>query len=171
MASSDSTFLNAQQLRQIFDRRFAMPAEDTDADTVEFLGIRINSKPYAIHIQHLVRLESIRKIVSLPGVSPDQCGLAGIQGRLVAVFRLASLLNLNPKLEHDQWIAVCNLEHPIGFSFHSVDGLLQFSSRDMIHHTAATNTVFLKTTITTNDAHRPVIDVVEIVKSILHESN
>lgn len=167
MSPGDSRLLSAEELRQVFDHRFAVAAHDERAETEEFLGIRVHSKPYAIPIMHLVRIETVRKVVPLPGFSPDHVGVAGIQGRLVAVFRLSHLLNLNPGLEQDHWIAVCNREHPIGLSFHAVDGLLQFPTSDIVDHGGSGATPLLKKTIAERQGYRPVVDVVEIARTVL----
>lgn len=168
MSSTDATLLNAQQLRQAFDHRFTLPLDDSREDSQEYLGIRVESQPFAIPIKHLVRIEPIRKVVSLAGISQKQVGIAGIQGRLIAVYRLAHLLNLNPKLDNDQWIAVCDRDHPIGYSFQAVDGLQQVSSRNLIHHDADLKMSFLKQTIAEERTYRPIIDVIEVSRSILH---
>lgn len=170
MSSGDSRLLSAEQLRRIFDHRFTVPAKDDRADIEEFLGVRINSKPYAIQIEHLIRIEAVRKVVALPGLSPDHGGIAGIQGRLIAVFRLAHLLDLNPKLEHDHWIAVCHRDHPIGFSFQAVDGLLQFSSSGIVDYNAVNRPSFLRKTIVEGQEYRPIIDVIAMAKAVLHDA-
>jgi chemotaxis signal transduction protein len=59
--------------------------------------------------------------VRLPVENRDLLGIAGIQGRLVPIYCLASLLGLGRDSADWRWIAVCGLPDLAGLAFESLD--------------------------------------------------
>ena len=82
----------ADQLRQAFDRSFAMPPSMSSPEDEDLLMIRVAGDPYAIHLLDIAEIVTDRRVVSIPAVTPHLLGLAGIHGSIVPVFGLASIL-------------------------------------------------------------------------------
>jgi chemotaxis signal transduction protein len=110
-----------EALRQVFDEGFSSPIRPFEAKPEQFLAIRSAGEPLALRVADLSRLEPRREIVPLPAENGDLLGLAGIQGRLVPVYCLASLMGLGADSTGWRWIAVCGLEDPFGLAFESLD--------------------------------------------------
>jgi chemotaxis signal transduction protein len=115
------SFTSIEALRQSFDESFSTPALASEADLEQFLAIRSAGQPLALRVAELTRLEGRREIVGLPVENRDLLGIAGIQGRLVPIYCLASLLGLGRDAADWRWIAVCCLPDLLGLAFESLD--------------------------------------------------
>lgn len=107
----EATERRLAELRLAFDESFASPPPEPARDLLHFLAIRVAGDPYALRLTELAGLQPYRKIVSLPG---SAAGLAGVRGRLVAVYSLAVLLGYPTVEAKARWIVVCEADHSIG---------------------------------------------------------
>jgi chemotaxis signal transduction protein len=121
----------AEELRRAFDESFALRPETTAEDVRDFLGIRVGNGRYALPVHDLTGLAGRRKIVPLPSADPALAGLAGVQGRLVPVYRLASLMGAGGGEEELTWLVVCGGEEPVGLAFAALDGHLRVSEANL----------------------------------------
>ncbi len=116
-----SVVSKVEALRHGFDEGFSSPVRPVEAKPEQFLAIRSAGEPLALAVADLSRLEPRREIVPLPAENGDLLGLAGIQGRLVPIYCLASLLGLGGDSIGWRWIAVCGFDDPFGLAFESLD--------------------------------------------------
>jgi purine-binding chemotaxis protein CheW len=121
--SNDSN--DAAQLRQAFDRTFALPPSLASQAVEDLLTIRVAGDPYAIRLLDIAEIVTGRKIISVPSVTPDLLGLAGIHGGIVPVFGLSSILGYGPDPGSPRWMILCGTEEPIALAFTDFEGYLR----------------------------------------------
>ncbi len=83
----------AREYREDFDAAFALPPPPPPPATAAFVILRVGGERVAVRrtdLGGLVRIENT--VAPVPGRSPAFVGLAGLQGGLLPVWRLATLL-------------------------------------------------------------------------------
>ena len=115
----------AAQLRQDFDRTFALPPSLAAPEVEDLLAIRVAGDPYAIRLLDIAEIVTDRSVVSVPSVTPDLLGLAGIRGGIVPVFGLSSILGYGPDPGTPRWMILCGSEEPIALAFAEFEGYLR----------------------------------------------
>lgn len=115
----------AAQLRQAFDRTFALPPSGVSPEAEDLLTIRVAGDPYAIRLLDIAEIVTERRVVSVPAVTPDLLGLAGIRGGIVPVFGLSSILGYGPDPGPPRWMIICGAEEPIALAFSDFEGYLR----------------------------------------------
>ena len=118
-----------------FDQTFARPLPVGAEDLQSLLAIRVAGHPLALRLSELSGLEARRRIVPLPGSLAELEGLAGLRGRLVSVFQLASLLGCGPERADWRWLVLARGEEVVAFAFGEVEGLLRVP-RAALHPTS-----------------------------------
>ena len=91
------------------------------------LAILVAGEPYAIRLRDISGLLTTRKIVAVPGATPDLLGLAGVRGDLVPVFDLGALLGRPALTEPPRWLALCGADERIALAFAEFAGHLRVS--------------------------------------------
>jgi chemotaxis signal transduction protein len=119
-----------RELRESFDRSFALPPDQPMESWVRYLVIGVGADRYALELDALLGLETRRKIVPLPFQAPGLLGLAGLRGRPTPVFSLASLLDRPGGADSPRWLALCKGPAALALAFDRFEGLAQVSSRD-----------------------------------------
>jgi purine-binding chemotaxis protein CheW len=115
----------AAELRQAFDRSFALPPPQASPEVEDLLTIRVAGDPYAIRLREIAGMVAGRRVVPVPAVTLDLLGLAGIRGGLVPVFGLASILGYGPAPGSPRWMLLCGAEEPIALAFSDFEGYLR----------------------------------------------
>ena len=115
----------AAQLRQAFDRTFALPPSGASPEVEDLLTIRVAGDPYAIRLLDIAEIVTERRVVSVPAVTPDFLGLAGIRGGIVPVFGLSSILGYGSDSRAPRWMMICGSEQPIALAFSDFEGYLR----------------------------------------------
>ena len=115
----------AAQLRQAFDRTFALPSSLAAPEVEDLLTIRLAGDAYAIRLFDIARIVTGRRVVSVAAVTPDLLGLAGIRGGIVPVFSLSSILGYGPDPGSPRWMILCGSEEPIALAFSDFEGYLR----------------------------------------------
>ena len=121
----------ATQLRQTFDRTFAVPPSLASTQIEDLLTISVKGHPYAIRLLDIAEIVTGREIVSVPSVTPDLLGIAGIRGGIVPVFGLSSILGYGPDPESPRWMILCGSEEPIALAFSNFEGYLRLPTSDL----------------------------------------
>lgn len=116
---------DAAQLRQAFDSTFATPQSLTTGEIENLLMIRIAGDPYAIRLLDIAEIISGRSVVSVPTTTPDLLGLAGVQGGIVPVFSLSSLLGYGLETDPPRWMIICGSEEPFALGLSDFEGHLK----------------------------------------------
>ena len=166
---------NAAQLREAFDRSFALPPFLASAEVEDLLTIRVAGNPYAVRILDIVEIVSGRKVISVPAVTPDLLGLAGIHGGIVPVFGLSSILGYGPDPGAPQWMILCGSEEPIALAFSDFEGYLQVPTSDLHADenflTTRENVKYVNQVASTPKGVRAVISIPLIVATIRNRIN
>jgi len=115
----------AAQLKQAFDRSFALPPSLVSPEVEDLLMIRVAGDPYAIRLCDIAEIVTDRSIVPVPAVTPNLLGLTGIHGGIVPVFGLSSILGYGPDPGSPRWMILCGAEDPIALAFSDFEGYLR----------------------------------------------
>jgi chemotaxis signal transduction protein len=84
------------QLATAFDRSFSLPFMSPLQEQRDFLVLRLGTHWYALPVEELAGVQNKKTIQFLPEAPPHCLGLAGVRGRLVAIYDLAALLGSAP---------------------------------------------------------------------------
>jgi chemotaxis signal transduction protein len=109
-------------LRQAFDQSFAVPPPQGSQELEDLLKIRVAGDPYAIRLRDIAEIVARRKVVPIPGGTPDLLGSAGIRGAIVPVFALALLLGYGQAADAPSWMVLCRSDEPIALAFPEFEG-------------------------------------------------
>jgi chemotaxis signal transduction protein len=120
------------QLRQAFDRAFALPPTLAAQALEDLLSISVAGNPYVLRLLDIAEIVMGRKIISVPAVTPDLLGLVGMHGGIVPVFDLSSILGHGPNPGAPDWMILCGTKEPIAFAFSHFEGYLQLP-RSALH--------------------------------------
>ena len=160
----------AAQLRQAFDRTFALPPSGVSPEAEDLLTIRVAGDPYAIRLLDIAEIVTERRVVSVPAVTPDLLGLAGIRGGIVPVFGLSSILGYGPDPGPPRWMIICGAEEPIALAFSDFEGYLRLPASalhaDENLGTTREHVKYVNQVASTPDGVRAVISIPLIMASI-----
>jgi chemotaxis signal transduction protein len=121
--STESLQARLLELRESFDRSFSEPLAREVEPMLDLLAIRVGRESYALRLSEIAALEADRTITSVPSEHPELLGIAGVRGAVVAVFDLASLLDL-PRPDGARWLVLAK-GTPLAFAFNAFDGQLR----------------------------------------------
>jgi chemotaxis signal transduction protein len=115
----------AAELRQAFDRSFALPPPQAVQEPEDLLAIRVAGDLYAIRIAEIVGIVAGRTVTPIPAAASHLLGLAAIRGEIVPVFGLASILGYRLALDSPRWMILCAGEETIALAFADFEGYLR----------------------------------------------
>lgn len=160
----------AAQLREAFDRTFALPPSGASHEVEDLLTIRVAGDPYAIRLLDIAEIVTERRVVSVPAVTPDFLGLAGIRGGVVPVFGLSSILGYGSDSRAPRWMMICGSEQPIALAFSDFEGYLRLPASalhtDENFGTAREYAKYVSQIASTPDGVRAVISIPLIMATI-----
>jgi chemotaxis signal transduction protein len=132
--SSSSSSARVAELRRAFDLGFAAPPKTEREELENLLAIHVAGERFALRVSELAGLQPQQRIVPLPGARAGLLGLAGVRGRLVPVYSLASLLGYaaQDQQQETRWLAVCGSEQPVALAFAQFDGHRQPPRSDLL---------------------------------------
>lgn len=119
------------ELREAFDRSFALPLAQSPETKQMFLVLGVGTERYAAALDGFLGIEHGRKIVPLPLRSAALLGLAGFRGQLVPVVSLASLLGNAGGPEPPTWLAYCKGPTPVALAFDRFEGSVRVAGADV----------------------------------------
>ncbi|MGH7440963.1 MAG: chemotaxis protein CheW [Polyangiaceae bacterium] len=122
-------------LRSGFDAAFARPSAEAAKDSVGLLLLRLGTERYALRVTELSDVVAACKVVPLPGSRPELLGIAGVRGRFVPVYSLASLVG-GPSSPSWSWIAICGSEEALGLTFDTLEAYVQVAPADLVAATS-----------------------------------
>lgn len=129
MATTEALRARLLDLRESFDRAFSEPVAEQAPPTVALLTIRIGREAFALRLSEIAALHADRTITAVPSDHAELLGIAGVRGGVVAVFDLASLLEL-PRSESPRWLVLAK-GAPLAFAFTSFEGQLRVSADEL----------------------------------------
>jgi chemotaxis signal transduction protein len=131
MSENDSE-AKLQELRESFDRAFQDPTGEPELGLEHLLRIRIGTERFAIRVVELAGLMRSPTIVRLPATRTGLLGLAGVKGRMVAVYSLGALLGCQKGSgDEEYWSVICRFDDRIAFTFAAADGTLMVSGSEL----------------------------------------
>lgn len=122
----------AGELRRAFDESFSRARLETASEgTRTFLALRAGGAACAVRLAEVRGLESGRRIVPVPSSVPELAGLAGVRGKVVAVFNLARLLGNPGPAQACRWLMLCGESGELGLTFEELHGAFDAAARDL----------------------------------------
>lgn len=121
--------MDVDSLRRAFDESFARPAHEPRAPGERLLLVRAGDQELALPIAQLSAVERGRGVVALPGAPAHLAGIAGVRGKLVPVYALASLVGARPGA--GGYLAVCAVEPPLALAFDELAGLVEVPAEQL----------------------------------------
>ena len=154
-------------LRDEFDGAFAAPRKLPGAASVSVLMIRIASAPFAVRSADIAGVLMRGKVVRAPGTAPGLLGLAGIRGRLVAVYRLESVLGQGTGSDGDRWLLLCGPDPSVALSIERFERC-QKASPDCLHAVAGGEACrkHMREVFDDGVVVRPVVDIHSVLEAI-----
>ncbi|OQX67360.1 MAG: hypothetical protein B6A08_15760 [Sorangiineae bacterium NIC37A_2] len=153
-----------ERLRREFDESFARPEEERP-ELVPLLGIRVAGRPFALSLGELGGTAAGARIVPVPARSPALIGLAGIRGRVVPVFDLATLFGETRPGAAPRWIALSQGSEAIGLAFSELEGHLERRPEELGAYSGE-GQKWIRGALRGERELRPVIDVSAIAASV-----
>ncbi|GAA3341458.1 hypothetical protein GCM10020358_32870 [Amorphoplanes nipponensis] len=146
-------------LRDDFDRSFAEPARQHDAEHAELLAIRAGGRPYALRLAQARGVHSDRPVTPLPGPQPALLGVAGFTGAIVPVYDLAALLG-HPLPERPRWLVLALGVPPLALAFHELDGHVRVAASLIVEEAGArAGRDVLRGMVALPGGTRPIVDL------------
>ncbi|HEX3409495.1 MAG TPA: chemotaxis protein CheW [Candidatus Binataceae bacterium] len=124
--------LKHEDLRSAFDRSFEAAPVERDHELVHLLVVRIGAARFALKVNDLAGLARAEKVVPIPSKDPTLLGLAGLKGRIVAVYSLAALIG-NAELVKvaERWLVMCRSEDRLALSFTAAEGTVMVPTSEL----------------------------------------
>lgn len=118
-----------EKLKSSFDRSFQEAPVKRDHELAHLLIVRIGAARFALKVSDLAGLARAQTVVPIPAAAPGLLGVAGLKGRMVAVYSLAVLIG-SPALskEPQSWLVLCRGEDQVALAFTAAEGTMMVSS-------------------------------------------
>ncbi|XYI02824.1 chemotaxis protein CheW [Sorangium sp. So ce1128] len=163
------------ELQRAFDASFAAPAEARPEEPARGLAIRAGDRRLVTRVDELAAVEPCRRIVPLAGGPPGLLGLAGLRGRLVAVYDLAALVGGRPRAgaaagPAPRWLLVC-AEHPeIALAIDELEGHARFACADVRPDDGADTGEHVREAVDVDGAPRGLLRVPAVAATVLRRA-
>ncbi|AKT43670.1 chemotaxis protein CheW [Chondromyces crocatus] len=120
-----------RELRQTFDEGFARAEAEQDAEPILLLGLHVGMSRFAVPIADLAGVHPCSKIAPLPTGPEGLLGLAGVRGRLYAVYALGALLGVDASAEAPRWLLLAKGAESVAFAVSDVDAHLRAKGTEL----------------------------------------
>jgi chemotaxis signal transduction protein len=121
-----------EELKRSFDRAFQDATIERELGLEHLLRIRVGTERFAVRVAELAGLMRTPTIVRLPTTVTGLLGLAGVKGRMVAMYSLGALLECQKgDGEEEYWSILCRFDDRIAFTFAAADGTLTVSRSEL----------------------------------------
>jgi chemotaxis signal transduction protein len=109
---SDELGEHRARLAQAFDLGFALPFSSERPELRDFLVLRLGAHRYAVPVGELAGVQNRKTIQYLPDAPAHCLGLAGVRGRVGAIYDLGGLLG-SPTSDRLSWFLQARLDPEI----------------------------------------------------------
>jgi chemotaxis signal transduction protein len=130
--SESAITLKHEELKSSFDRNFQEAPVERGHELAHLLIVRVGTARLALKVSHLAGLARAEAVLPIPSADPGLLGLAGLKGRMIAVYSLASMIGgrvLNSQPE--RWLVLCRGEDRIGLAFTAAEGTLMVPQSEL----------------------------------------
>lgn len=156
----------AAELRQSFDRSFAVPSTTEIVELEDLLAIGVGNEPFAVRLVDVAGVFADKRITSLPSPVPELVGLAGFRGSVVPVYDLSALLGY-PRREATRWLLlVTTPAGPIALAFDRFDGHVRVSPDAIASGAAGERSGHVREVARAEGGARPIVHVKSVVEAI-----
>jgi chemotaxis signal transduction protein len=121
---SDELDQHRARLAQAFDLGFTRPFSSERPEQRDFLVLRLGTHRYAVPVAELAGVQQRKSIQYLPDAPPHCLGLAGVRGRVGAIYDLGGLLG-SPASDRLSWFLQTRLDPDIALLAPKSDGYLR----------------------------------------------
>jgi chemotaxis signal transduction protein len=124
--------LKHEELKSSFDRSFQEAPVERNHELAHLLIVRSGTARFALKVGDLAALARVQTVVPLPATDPGLLGVAGLKGRMVALYSLAAMIG-SPALKTDpeRWLVLCRSEDRIALAFTAAEGTLMVPISDL----------------------------------------
>jgi chemotaxis signal transduction protein len=138
----------------------------------DMLAIQVGNGHFAVRVNELAGVHSCRKIVPLPSPAPGLLGVVGTRGRLVAAYRLASLIGAGSSEERLCWLLVCRGDIQVGLVIEGIDSYLRVPT-SLVHPAQSGEVIgeHIDEILEHEGTARSVLSVASILSSIRYRAN
>jgi purine-binding chemotaxis protein CheW len=158
----------AADLRQSFDRSFALP-RNAGADAAEgLLAITLASTPFVVRLADVARLVVDRQVTWMPSPVPELRGIVGLRGSVCPVYDLAMLLGL-PRTASSRWLLLA-AGAPVALAFDAFDGYRTAAADGFVPAAGTGPQVRHVRELMRGEPARPVIHISSILDTIRSRS-
>jgi chemotaxis signal transduction protein len=117
--------LKFKDLKRSFDLTFQQPLVERGQELVHLLIGRIGTARFALKVADLAGLARAQTEVPIPGADAGLLGIAGLKGRMVAVYSLAAMIGSTElSTELNRWMVLCRCEKEIALAFTALTGTM-----------------------------------------------
>jgi chemotaxis signal transduction protein len=111
-------------------------------------------------------------VTPLPSARPALLGLVGVRGRLLCVYRLATLLGLEHAARLPRWLLVCEADDQLALAIDSIEAYVTVMQSAFCPTTTPASTLdrFCTQVVTLQDAVRPVLSLAALTSAIRKEA-
>lgn len=164
----DSLAKRLESMRQQFDLSFTRPLVGTDAPVHKLLAIQAGVGRFALRLGECAGIHACPKVVALPASHPALLGIAGVRGRLTAVYRLAALLGVGHPAAVPRWLLVAREDDQIGFAVENIEAYIQASAAEIFPSTTQVEKAepWSSETLLHRSIARPVLHLPALVAAI-----
>lgn len=124
--------LKHEELKRAFDRSFQEAPVERDHELAHLLVVRIGTARFALRVSDLAGLARAQSVMAVPAADSTLLGLAGLKGRLVAVYSLAAMIGSAAlTTEPERWFVLCRAEDRIALAFTTAEGTMMVPSSEL----------------------------------------
>jgi purine-binding chemotaxis protein CheW len=152
------------EMRRAFDGAFALPRAARATDVEQAVIVQAGAQLLACRIHEVTRFESDRKVIPLAGL-PGLVGVAGIRGKLVPVYDLATVIGA-PAAGATRWLALCGEGETIGLAFSRIDRFVRVPREDVYAIDEAAATSHVRQLLRAGTTAYHVLDVGSVLSAI-----
>ncbi|HEY0483284.1 MAG TPA: chemotaxis protein CheW [Kofleriaceae bacterium] len=157
----------ALELRDAFDRGFALAERPAAPAHRDFLSLRVGGAPVAIPLGDVASLHADLVIVPLPARGPELLGVAAIRAAIVPIYDLGAALGVAAAAAGaTRWAtrwAIVLRGGAAGFAFEAHDGHARIAE-DAI--AVATGRGHVRGQFQVDDEPRPIVDLAAVLAAI-----
>jgi len=117
------------QLRDGFDRGFAVAPRPPEPEHSDFLCIRVGGDPSAIPLGDIASLQADLRVVALPARAPELLGVAAIRGAVIPIYDLRVAFGVTGSGVPRWIVVVC--DGLAGFGFDGYEGHARIADRSI----------------------------------------
>ena len=154
----------AAEMREAFDRGFALPRAINRPDDDRLLALAVGGDPYALRMDEIATLAVDRRITPLPSPVAELAGIVGLHGAILPVYDLARLLGY-PAPGQARWLAVLSAA-PVAVAFAAFDGYVVRPGGSVAFEPADGEGRHVRVVARAPDFVRPVISLVSVLDAI-----